>query len=57
MEGSSTVRRINEDVYNLYYMRYSGGSAYKYCETDHLGLNVTHSSNVEGTERSSTVPS
>ena len=49
VEGSSTVRRINEDVYNLYYMRYSGGSAYKYCETDHLGLNVTHSSNVEGT--------
>ena len=49
MEGSSTVRRINEDVYNLYYMRYSGGNAYKYCETDHLGLNVTHSSNVEGT--------
>ena len=49
VEGSSTVRRINEDVYNLYYMRYSGGNAYKYCETDHLGLNVTHSSNVEGT--------
>ena len=49
VEGSSTVRRINEDMYNLYYMRYSGGNAYKYCETDHLGLNVTHSSNVEGT--------
>ena len=27
VEGSSTVRRINEDVYNLYYMRYSGGNA------------------------------
>ena len=49
VEGSSTVRRINEDVYNLYYMRYSGGSAYKYCETDHLGLNVSRSANVEGT--------
>ena len=49
VEGSSTVRRINEDVYNLYYMRYSGGSAYKYCETDHLGLNVGPSANLEGT--------
>ena len=41
VEGSSTVRRINEDMYNLYYMRYSGGNAYKYCETDHLGLNLS----------------
>ena len=49
VEGSSTVRRINEDMYNLYYMRYSGGSAYKYCETDHLGLNVSTSANLEGT--------
>lgn len=49
VEGSSTVRRINEDVYNLYYMRYSGGNAYKYCETDHLGLNVSPSANLEGT--------
>lgn len=49
VEGSSTVRRINEDVYNLYYMRYSGGNAYKYCETDHLGLNVTSSSPLKGT--------
>ena len=49
VEGSSTVRRINEDVYNLYYMRYSGGSAYKYCETDHLGLNETSSAPVGGT--------
>ena len=49
VEGASTVRRINEDVYNLYYMRYSGGSAYKWCETDHLGLNVSMSSDVEGT--------
>lgn len=48
VEGSSTVRRINEDVYNLYYMRYSGGNAYKYCETDHLGLNVGPSANLEG---------
>ncbi len=48
VEGSSTVRRINEDVYNLYYMRYSDGYNYKYCETDHLGLNVTSSANLKG---------
>ena len=48
VEGSSTVRRINEDAYNLYYMRYSGGSAYKYCETDHVGLHIGPSSPVEG---------
>lgn len=49
VEGSSCIRRINEDVYNLYYMRYSGGSAYKYCELDHMGLNHTSSSNLRGT--------
>lgn len=49
VEGSSTVRRINEDVYNVYYMRYSGGSAYKYCESDHVGMNITPSANLQGT--------
>lgn len=49
VEGSSCIRRINEDVYNLYYMRYSGGNAYKYCETDHLGLNVSGSAALGGT--------
>lgn len=49
VEGSSCIRRINEDVYNLYYMRYSGGSAYKYCETDHMGLNPTSSAALKGT--------
>lgn len=49
VEGSSTVRRINEDVYNVYYMRYSGGNAYKYCTSDYLGLNITASTNLQGT--------
>lgn len=49
VEGPTAVRRINEDTYNLYYMRYSGGSAYKYCETDHLGLNVSFASPLQGT--------
>lgn len=49
VEGSSAIRRINEDVYNLYYMRYSDGSAYKYCELDHLGLNPSYASALDGT--------
>lgn len=49
VEGSSTVRRINEDAYNLYYMRYSDGYEYKYCETDHLCLNPTSSNALQGT--------
>lgn len=48
VEGSSTIRRINEDVYNLYYMRYSEGYVYKVCETDHVGLNTTSSTAVQG---------
>jgi len=49
VEGSTTIRRINEDAYNLYYMRYSDGSAYKYCQTDHLGLNASGSEALGGT--------
>jgi len=48
VEGSTAVRRIDEDAYNIYYMRYSGGSAYKVCEADHLGLNPGPSVKVEG---------
>lgn len=48
-EGSSTVRRIDEDDWNIYYMRYTGGSAYKVCDTDHEGKNVSGSSDLEGT--------
>lgn len=48
VEGSSTIRRINEDTYNLYYMRYSEGYVYKVCETDHVGLNIGSSTAVQG---------
>lgn len=51
VEGSSTLRRIDEDDYNIYYMRYSGGSAYKVCESDHEGLNVSGSTNLQGSGR------
>lgn len=49
VEGSSAMRRINEDIYNLYYMRYSGGSAYKVCELDNLCMNPTSSAALQGT--------
>lgn len=48
VEAPSAIRRINEDVYNLYYMRYSDGSAYKYCELDNMGLNPSYSSALDG---------
>lgn len=48
VEGSSHIRRINEDTYNLYYMRYSEGYSYKVCETNHVGLNTTASSDLQG---------
>jgi hypothetical protein len=49
VEGSSHIRRINEDTYNLYYMRYSEGYVYKVCETNHVGLNTTASVDLKGT--------
>lgn len=48
VEGSSAIRRINEDDMNIYYMRYSGGSHYKVCTADHLGTNVKPSSDLGG---------
>lgn len=49
VEGASLVRLIDEDVYNLYFMRYSGGTAYKVCEMDHLATTSIPSENVAGT--------
>lgn len=49
VEAPTSIRRINEDDYTFTYMRYSGGSAYKYCDTDHLGLNPTASHTLKGT--------
>lgn len=48
VEGSSHIRRINEDVYNLYYMRYSEGYVYKVCETNHVGTGITSSTALLG---------
>ena len=48
-EGATLMRRIDEDVYNLYYMRYTGGNAYKVCELDHLCDNFGAATAVGGT--------
>jgi alpha-L-arabinofuranosidase len=48
VEAPSSIRRINEDGYNFYYMRYSGGNAYKCCTADHLGLNISASATLGG---------
>lgn len=48
VEGATLARRIDEDAYNLYFMRYSGGSAYKTVELDHLLDNFGSSQNVGG---------
>jgi alpha-L-arabinofuranosidase len=48
VEGPSLIRLIDEDTYNLYYMRYSGGSAYKMCSLDHLTTNAGSSIAVDG---------
>lgn len=48
-EGSSMVRRIDEDDFNVYYMRYTGGMAYRVCEADHEGLNVSGYATLDGT--------
>lgn len=48
VEGSSTYRRIDEDIYNIGYMRYSEGYEYKVCESDHEGQRVTSSQKLAG---------
>lgn len=39
VEGATQIRRIDEDAYNLYYMRYDSQYQYKVVDLDHLGLN------------------
>lgn len=39
VEGPTTIRRIGEDVHNLYYMRYDAEYKYKVVDLDHLCLN------------------
>ncbi len=49
-EGSSKIRRIDEDVWNMYYMKYTDNpTGYKYLELDHLGANPGGSNFLQGT--------
>ena len=49
VEGPTLIRRLDEDSYNLYYMRYDAEYRYKVTDLDHLGLNPSASSALVGT--------
>ncbi len=49
VEAATLMRLIDEDNYNLYFMRYTGGSAYKVCEMDHLASSALPPEVVAGT--------
>lgn len=51
VEGPTVIRRINEDVYNLSYMRYDSEYKYKVVELDHMGLNYSTSTPMVGDGR------
>ncbi|MDE6802201.1 MAG: carbohydrate-binding protein, partial [Muribaculaceae bacterium] len=48
VEGPTTIRRIDEDIYNLSYMRYDSEYKYKVVELDHMGLNYSTSTPLVG---------
>lgn len=48
VEGPTTIRRIDEDVHNLYYMRYDAEYKYKVVDLDHLCLNYGASNALTG---------
>lgn len=49
VEGPTHVRRIDEDIYNLYYMRYDAEYTYKVVDLDHLGTTYSSSTRLAGT--------
>lgn len=48
VEGPTQIRRIDEDIYNLSYMRYDSEYRYKVVDLDHMGLNYSSSSPLAG---------
>jgi len=48
VEGPTHVRRIDEDVYNLYYMRYDTEYRYKVVDMDHMGQGYSSSTGLAG---------
>lgn len=49
VEGPTHVRRIDEDIYNLYYMRYDAEYSYKVVDLDHMGTGYSSSFRLSGT--------
>ncbi len=49
VEGPTHVRRIDEDIYNLYYMRYDAEYSYKVVDLDHMGTGYSSSFKLSGT--------
>lgn len=48
VEGATQIRRLDEDSYNLYYMRYDSQYQYKVVDLDHLGQNPAVSAPLAG---------
>lgn len=48
VEGATQMKRIDEDAYNLYYMRYDSVYKYKVLDLDRLGRNPSASMNLKG---------
>ena len=49
VEGPTHIRRIDEDIYNLYYMRYDSEYSYKVVDLDHMGTGYSSSFKLSGT--------
>lgn len=49
VEGATQMKRLDEDAYNLYYMRYDSVYKYKVLDLDRLGQNPSASTNLKGT--------
>ncbi len=48
VEGPTLLRRIDEDVYNLYFMRYDAEYTYKVVDLDHLTTKYSSSTRLAG---------
>ena len=49
VEGPTHIRRIDEDIYNLYYMRYDSEYTYKVVDINHMGTGYSSSTKLSGT--------
>lgn len=49
VEAPTLMRRLGEDAYNLYYVRYTNGIAYRVSDADHLADHCGDSADLDGT--------